>query len=244
MCRALCTCKGTEDMSYEFLETERTKNIAVVTLKRAEKRNALSIAVRNELDACIASLEEDDAVSVIVLLTDGPVYCAGFDISEFQDRSPENIEAMDDSSERYHRRFAECTKPVVTGIQGPAMGGGFDLAVLCDVRIATEQAAFAHPEIKFGAPVLFGPLKETIGGGLARDLCLTGRTITAREALDIGLVSRITDAEKLKTACIDVAAQIAEAPMPTLKNVKGQIVASYGGWPEQGGTGDLFNNLR
>lgn len=124
------------------------------------------------------------------------------------------------------------------------MGGGFDLAVLCDIRIATEEAVFAHPEIKFGAPVLFGPLREIIGGGLARDLCLTGRKIDAEEAYRIGLVSKVVTADVLKQTCMEFAKQIAEAPMKTLQNVKGQIVRSYGGWEPQGGSGGLFDNMK
>ncbi|MCH7959686.1 MAG: enoyl-CoA hydratase/isomerase family protein [Candidatus Hydrogenedentes bacterium] len=231
-------------MAYEYLEVERDGNVAMVTLNRPDKRNALSIAVRDELDACVGEFEADDSVSVIVLLTNGKVYCAGFDTSEFMDRSPEHVQAMDESSERYHRRFAECTKPIVTGVQGPAMGGGFDLAVLCDIRIASKEAVFAHPEIKFGAPVLFGPLREIVGGGPARDLCLTGRKIDADEAYRIGLVSKVVEPDTLRQICLDFAKQIAEAPMKTLQNVKGQIVRSYGGWEPQGGSGGLFDNMK
>ena len=231
-------------MPYEYLEVEREENIAIVTLNRPDKRNALSIAVRDELDACVGEFEADDGVSAIILLTNGKVYCAGFDTSEFMDRSPEHVQAMDDSSERYHRRFAECTKPIVTGIQGPAMGGGFDLAVLCDIRIAASEAVFAHPEIKFGAPVLFGPLREIVGGGLARDLCLTGRKIDAEEAYRIGLVSKVVEPDALKQTCLEFAKQIAEAPMKTLQNVKSQIVRSYGGWESHGGSGGLFDNMK
>ena len=115
----------------------------------------------------------------------------------------------------------------VAAVNGPAMGGGLDLAVLCDVRVAADNAAFAHPEIKFGAPTLFGPLAEVIGGGLARDLCLTGRRIDAQEALRIGLVSSVVPLDRLLEEAMTVANSIAEAPLVTLRRVKGMIIHRY-----------------
>jgi len=102
-----------------------------------------------------------------------------------------------------------------------------DLAALCDVRVAADTAAFAHPEIKFGAPTLYGPLAEIIGGGLARDLCLTGRRIDAQEALRIGLVSAVVPAGSVLDEAVAVARSIAEAPLPTLRRVKAMIIARY-----------------
>ena len=116
------------------------------------------------------------------------------------------------------------------------MGGGFDIAVMADIRIATPQAVFAHPEIKFGAPILYGLLREMIGGGMARDICLTGRNIDAAEAHRIGLVSRVVEPERLLAECKQTAAQIAEAPPAALKALKKQIVNEAGGWKLKGET--------
>lgn len=229
-------------MPFEFLELERDGNIAIVSLNRPDKRNALSIALRYELDRALGELEEEDAILVVIVLGNGPVFCAGFDIGEFADRSPEHVEKLSDSSNRHHKRLAEFSKPLIAGIHGPAMGGGFDIAVLCDVRIASTAAVFAHPEIKFGANVLFGPLKEIIGGGLARDLALTGRKIDANEAYRIGLVSEVVAPGDLKETCLKTARTIAEAPMGSLKAVKRQIVDSYGGWRQGGPMEDLFGD--
>lgn len=226
-------------MGYELLEVERDGAVGVLRLNRAEKRNALNTALRDEIDACLVEMEADDAVCAALLLAKGPVFCAGFDTKEFAG-DPEQMRAVFESSDRYHRRVAEFAKPLVVGVQGPAMGGGFDLAVLCDIRIATGAAAFAHPELKFGAPALFGPLREIIGGGLARDLCLTGRVIDAEEAFRIGLVSQLVEPEALEETCLHTARTIAEAPLATLKAVKAQIVRSFGGWDTQGSAGDLF----
>ncbi len=210
-------------MSNELLLVERNDNIATVTLNRAEKRNALNTQLRNEISAALEELEDDDSVSVVVMTAAGPVFCAGFDTKEFETTPPAEVFAGE-SARRYHYRAQHFKKPLVAAINGPAMGGGFDLAVLCDVRIAAEEAAFGHPEIKFGAPTLFGPLAAVIGGGLARDLCLSGRRIDAQEALRIGLVSAVVPAERLLEEAKTFARTIAEAPAATLQGVKSSII--------------------
>ncbi|MEE8346949.1 MAG: enoyl-CoA hydratase/isomerase family protein [Dehalococcoidia bacterium] len=214
-------------MPYELLLTERRDKVALITLNRPDKRNALSIALRNEIDHCLGELAEDDGVSVVVIAGAGPVFCAGFDRDEFFVRESAHLEALMESTDRFHLRLINFPKPMVAAINGSAMGGGLDLAVFCDVRVAAENATFAHPEIKFGAPTLYGPLAETIGGGLARDLCLTGRRIDAQEALRIGLVSSVVPLDRLLDEAMAVANGIAEAPLVALKTVKGMIIDRY-----------------
>ena len=214
-------------MPYEMLVTERREKVAVLTLNRPDKRNALSIALRNEIDQCLRELEDDDAVSVVVVAGAGPVFCAGFDRNEFFVREPDHLKALMESTDSYHVRLINFPKPMVAAINGSAMGGGLDLAALCDVRLAAEGAVFAHPEIKFGAPTLYGPLAEIIGGGLARDLCLSGRRIDAQEALRIGLVSSVVPSHRLLDEAVAVATTIAEAPLVALKQVKRMIIDRY-----------------
>jgi len=227
---------------YEFLMLETREKAALVTLNRPNKRNALSIALRYQIDQCLAELEADDAVSVVVLAGAGPSFCAGFDRSEFFVQTPEHVQALQDSTDRFHLRLMNFAKPLVAAIHGPALGGGLDLAALCDVRICAENAVFAHPEIKFGAPTLYGPLAEVIGGGLARDLCLSGRRIDAQEALRIGLVSKVVPAERLQSEALALANTIAEAPLAALKTVKQMIIGRYC-WRYVTGE-DLFASLR
>ena len=214
-------------MAYQFLLYEKREKVALLTLNRPDKRNALSIALRNEIDQCLAEMEEDDSVSVVVIAGASPSFCAGFDKNEFFSQEPSHLKALLESTDRFHLRLMNFPKPMVAAINGPAMGGGLDLAVLCDVRIASENAAFSHPEIKFGAPTLFGPLAEIIGGGLARDLCLSGRRIDAQEAHRIGLVSSVVPLDRLLDEAMAVANSIAEAPLVTLKQVKGMIIDQY-----------------
>jgi enoyl-CoA hydratase/carnithine racemase len=230
-------------MTYEFLLCEKRDKVALITLNRPDKRNALSIALRNEIDQCLAEIEEDDSVSVVVITGAEPSFCAGFDRSEFFSQEPAHLKALVESTDRFHLRLINFPKPMVAAINGPAMGGGLDLAVLCDVRIASDNAAFSHPEIKFGAPTLFGPLAEIIGGGLARDLCLSGRRIDAQEAHHIGLVSSVVPLDRLLDEAMAVANSIAEAPVATLKAVKAMIIQTYS-WRYEEGAGEWFSQLR
>ena len=226
-------------MQYELLLCQTREKLAIVTLNRAEKRNALSIALRNEIEACLAELEADDAISAVVITGAGPVFCAGFDTTEFV---PDNIKAVEESSDRYHRRLAEFGKPLVAAVNGAALGGGLDLAVLCDIRVGADTATFAHPEIKFGAPVLFGPLREIIGGGLARELSLTGRRIDAQEALRIGLVNKVVPGDRVIEEAVSIAASIAEAPLAAIRATKRMVIETYA-WRMSEASG-LFSGLQ
>ena len=214
-------------MADRSVSLERAEGgIAVVTLDRPERRNALSIALRVELEQALRDLDADPEVRAVVLTGAPPAFSAGFDLDEFRD--PELAPEIFRSSASYHRAVWMFSKPLVAAVNGPALGGGFDLAVLCDLRIASEGAAFGHPEIKFGAPPLFTPLRWIVGDGIARDLCLTGRRIDAAEAASIGLVSRVVPAATLRAETLAVARQIAEAPQAALETTKRYLTGNAG----------------
>lgn len=126
------------------------------------------------------------------------------------------------SSDRYHRACTEFPLPLVAAVNGPALAGGFDLAVMCDIRVASETATFAHPEITFG-DVVYGPLHDLVGGAVARDLCLTGRVIDAVEAARVGLVSTVVPRDAVLHEARRIAAQIARAPRDVLLRTKAKI---------------------
>ena len=213
-------------MAYEFLAVQKKGQVAVVTLNRPEKRNALSIALRYEIDKCLKELEEDDEVSVVIITGSGLAFCAGFDLTEMRFEDPAHVKRFNESSNAYHTRLMNFKKPLIAAINGPALAGGLDLALLCDIRIAAEGASFAHPEIKFGSPVLFTALMDIIGGGLARELCLTGRSIYAAEALRIGLVNQLVPSGRLLEAAKETARTMAEAPRSGLEATKAMIIRS------------------
>jgi len=211
----------------DILLVERAGNVATLTLNRPEKRNALSDALRRALATALGDLAADDAISVAILTGAGPVFCAGFDLSEFQQEPG----AFDDpgiwqSGQLMHDALQSFPKPLVAAINGPALGGGFDVATQCDVRIAADTAVFGHPEIKFGAPTLYTNLSYIVGGGVARDLTLSGRRIDATEALRIGLVINVVPAIDLMAVTLAYAHEVAEAPLEALKAVKTAIVTA------------------
>jgi enoyl-CoA hydratase/carnithine racemase len=205
---------------------EAGEGIATLTLARPEKRNALSIGLRDEIHAVLSAWHDDPEVRVVILTGEGPAFSAGFDLDEFG--QGELARTIRHSSARYHRAVWMFPKPVVAAVNGPALGGGFDLALLCDLRVASSEAAFGHPEIKFGAPPLFTPLRWIVGDGIARDLCLTGRRVDADEAHRIGLVSRVVEPGRVLEEATDVGRMIAEAPQPALETAKRYMTGNPG----------------
>jgi len=198
--------------------------VATLTLARPGRRNALSIQMRDEITQQLDDWAADPAVRVVVLTGAGPTFCAGFDLGEFG--QPDLARRIKDSSRRYHLAVWHFPKPLVAAVNRPAMGGGMDLSVLCDCRIASSAAAFGHPEIKFGAAPLFTPLQWIVGLGNARELCPTGRRIDAAEALRIGLVTRVTEPAELLDDAMALARSIIEAPQVALEAAKRYLISS------------------
>ncbi len=200
--------------------------IAVLTLERPERRNALSIALRDEVTAHLERLAGDPELMVLVITGAGEVFCAGFDLREFDlaAADPAFADALWASSDRYHDAVAECPFVTIAAVNGPAIAGGFDLAVLCDLRIVATTARFAHPEYTFG-DVVYGPLHDLVGGALARDLCMTGRMLSADEALARGLVSAVVPPADLAAAALALAEQVARADRAALRRTKAKAIA-------------------
>jgi enoyl-CoA hydratase/carnithine racemase len=195
--------------------------IATLTLDRPERKNALSVELRDQLADALDQLATDEAVRVVVLTGAGNVFSAGFDLKEFETaiEDPAFGEQLWASSDRYHRTVLEFPLPIVAAVNGPAIAGGFDLAVMCDLRIASETATFSHPEVTFG-DVVYAPLHDLVGGAIARDLCFTGRKVDAAEALALHLVTRVVAPGELADAAFEVAQQIARAPRNLLIRTK------------------------
>jgi enoyl-CoA hydratase/carnithine racemase len=215
-------------MDYDTIDVQtREDKIGIITLNRPDKRNALSIQLREDITRCLAAWAGDQAVSLVVFTGAGPTFSAGFDLKEFS--QPDLLQEIFESSAVYHRKLWNFPKPTIAAINGPAMGGAFDLTTLCDIRICGTTAIFGHPEIKFGGPPLYTPLRWIIGSGLARDLCLTGRRIDAAEALRINLVSEVVaEGDDVLERGIAIGKTILEAPVEALKVVKGYLIGNPG----------------
>jgi enoyl-CoA hydratase/carnithine racemase len=221
-------------MSLISVQPADADGVAVLTLERPEKRNALSIAVRDEMSDALDELAAADTTRAVVITGTGEVFSAGFDLDEFA--ANELAARLWASSDRWHRTVLTFPLPTVAAVNGAALGGGFDLAVMCDVRICADIARFGHPEHRF-SQVVYGPLHDLVGGARARDLALTGRRVDATEALALGLVTRVVPAESLLGEAAELAREIAQAPRDVLLAMKAKINRRAG--VEPGATLDL-----
>ncbi len=197
------------------------EGVAQLTLDRAEKKNALSIALRDQVSDTLDGLAGDESVKVVVITGAGDVFSAGFDLREFE--QPELADELWASSDRFHATVLQFPLPLVAAVNGPALAGGFDLAVMCDIRVAADTARFAHPEITFG-DVVYGPLHDLVGGAVARELCFTGRVVRAEEARELGLVSAVVPGGELLAAVAGYTDAIVRAPRDVLLRTKAKVV--------------------
>jgi enoyl-CoA hydratase len=211
------------------LLVERLDGWAKLTLNRPDKRNALSIALRDEISDALDDIEADPSVKCVVFAGTGPVFSAGFDLSEFP-RALEDEQyarVLWGSSDRYHDRVLRFPLPTIAAVNGPALAGGFDLAVMCDLRIAATTARFAHPERSFG-DVVYGPLHDLVGGAVARDLAIGGRELDADEALAVHLVNQVVGPEELPAATHALVERVNVAPREILMRTKAKALARAG----------------
>jgi enoyl-CoA hydratase/carnithine racemase len=198
-----------------------TGGVARITLNRPEKKNALSIQLRDEFSDALDALGGDEAVKTVVVTGAGDVFSAGFDLKEFE--QPERADELWKSSDRWHATVLRFPLPLVAAVNGPALAGGFDLAVMCDIRVAADTARFAHPEITFG-DVVFGPLHDLVGGAVARELCFTGRVVEATEAKELGLVSSVVARGDLMAEVTRFSDHVVRAPRDVLLRTKAKAI--------------------
>jgi enoyl-CoA hydratase len=202
---------------------------ATLTLNRPEKRNALSVALRDAISDTLETLAGDAAVKCVVITGAGTVFSAGFDLSEFTRAADDDAFGRElwASSDRYHDTVLRFPLPTIAAINGPALAGGFDLAVLCDLRIASTTARFAHPERTFG-DVVYGPLHDLVGGAVARELTIGGRELDAREALAVHLVGEVVEPGELERATQAAVERVCAMPRDVLVRTKAKALRRAG----------------
>lgn len=198
--------------------------VSVITLNRPEKKNALSIALRDEVTALLRGLSADQSVKAVIITGRDGCFSAGFDLAEFAVTDSAHQQRLWESSDRFHHAIHRFPLPVIAAVDGIAYGGGFDLAVLADLRVATHRAIFAHPEARHG-PVVYAPLHDLVGGAIARELILTGRPVDAAEALRLHLVTEVTEVTELQARAFALARQITQAPRDVLVHNKRKFTA-------------------
>lgn len=217
-------------MSTQLVETRDCGDgVWLVRMNRPEARNALSIALRDKVSQLVELLGERDGVGALVLSGAGTTFSSGFDLGEFEQAAedPDFHARLWASSDRFHHSILRCPVPVICALNGPALAGGFDLATLCDLRVAQPGVWFARPEVDFGIP-LFEPLREIVGGALARELCLSSRRVELEEAARIGLVNLIAAPGSALDEATSMAAEIAARPHHVLRATKAKFVSATG----------------
>lgn len=208
--------------------------VATIVIDRPDKRNALTLEMWQQLDDALHRAESDDGVRVIVLRGAGDrAFAAGADIAEFRQRRsrPQDARRYNETTARTERTLAECSKPTIAAIRGACVGGGCELAVACDLRIADSTARFALTPARLGIvypPAATRRLIDVAGVATARRMLLTASALDADEALRVGLVSSVVAPEQLDDAVRDMAATICALSPTSLRGIK-QVIDIVGG---------------
>jgi enoyl-CoA hydratase len=202
----------------DLLSIERRDEVAIVTLRRPEKRNALSIELRQQLADAFGALSADDNVGCLVLTGAGSAFCSGMDTSQFGgDRA--NRERLVETSTVAFEAVGNCRRPIVGAVNGPALAGGFSLALLCDLRVASETAVFGYPELPRGIPPSYAAARAVLPATVAQELCLTGRLVRAPEAQKLGVVREVVRGDVVPRA-LALAERVAALPRKAILETK------------------------
>lgn len=208
-------------MTYEYLKIIRSGSIATLSINRPEALNALNSKLLIELKSAIESIAADESVYVIVLTGEGRAFVAGADIAEMKDMDPEGARGFAKLGLEVFRAIELMDKPSIAAVNGFALGGGCELAMSCDIRIASSKAKFGQPEVSLGVTPGFGGtnrLARLVGPAKAKELIFTGDVIDALEAERFGLVNSVTEPEILMEKAMELAEKIAS---------KGQLAVRY-----------------
>ena len=213
-------------MDLKYISFKREDNIGWIQFNRPEKMNALNPDVIRDLEAAVASCDEDDAIRVVVLKGNEKAFVAGADIEHMAKGDIKAAYALTDLTMRVQERLADLPKPTIAAISGYALGGGCEIALCCDFRIAAENAVLGQPEIGLGIIPGGGGtqrLPRLVGLGPATELILLGEMIKADRAQQIGLVNKVVPLDQLETQVEDLASKLMERPIWALRAAKTAI---------------------
>jgi len=216
-------------MSYEFILAERKGRVGVVTLNRPKQLNALNAKLMQELSAALYEFDGDAGIGAIVITGSEKAFAAGADIGAMKDYSFQDA-YLSDYITRDWEHIRRIRKPVIAAVAGYALGGGCELALMCDMVIAADNAKFGQPEINLGVmPGAGGTqrLPRAIGKAKAMDMCLTARNMDAQEAERSGIVSRVVPLDKLMQEAMAVAEKIAGYSLPVAMMIKESINRAF-----------------
>jgi enoyl-CoA hydratase len=215
-------------MAYENILVETRGRVALITLNRPKALNALSSGLFDDLNAALDTLEADEAIGCMILTGSEKAFAAGADIKEMQPFN--SVTAYMGDLITPWERVSRTRKPIVAAVAGYALGGGCELAMMCDFILAADTAKFGQPEINLGVmPGAGGTQRLTrfVGKSKAMDMCLTGRMMDAEEAERSGLVSRVVPADSLLDTALEVAEKIAAMSLPAVMMTKEAVNRAY-----------------
>ena len=225
-------------MAYEAITTDLSDGILTITLNRPEALNAFNTEQLRLLEQMLTEVAADPAIRAVVLTGAGErAFAAGADIREMAGLSPDGGLAFGRLGHAVTRAVEALPQPVVAAVNGFALGGGCELAIACDIRIASENAVFAQPEVSLGIPPGWGGsqrLPRLVGPGMAAEMILTGRRVAAAEALRIGLVNRVVPLPDLMPAAAELAATIAANGPVAVRAAKRLMALAFDGDPVVG----------
>ena len=214
---------------YETLIVESRETAGLIRLNRPERLNALNDQLARELEQALHAFDADPAIKAIVIIGTDKAFAAGADIGAMAEWDYQKVYADNYITSNWEA-VRHTRKPVIAAVSGYALGGGCELAMMCDMIIAADTAKFGQPEITIGTmPGLGGPqrLPRAVGKAKAMDMCLTGRMIDAAEAERAGLVSRVVPADRLLDEALAVAHKIATFSLPVIMRVKESVNRAY-----------------
>jgi enoyl-CoA hydratase len=216
-------------MTYENIDVTTDGKVATIQLDRPKALNALNSAMMAEVAKALSELQANEDIGCVILTGNDKAFAAGADIKEMQDNSYLDI-YKNDAFEENHCAIERFRKPIIAAVSGYALGGGCEIAMMCDIIIAADNAKFGQPEINLGViPGIGGTqrLTKAVGKAKAMDLCLTGRMMDAEEAERAGLVSRIVPLDELMDTAKEAAAKIAGQSQPIAMMAKEAINTSF-----------------
>src|SRR5579864_1164140 len=200
-------------MDFENLTRTQEGAVAIVTLNRPERRNALSLALMQELVRCLDEIGHDREIYAVILAAAGKVFCSGHDLSEMTGRNINEYRNIFDVCTQLMEKIQSIPQPVIAEVQGIATAAGCQLVAACDLAVASDQAAFATPGVKIGlfctTPMV--ALSRAVGRKRAFEMLVTGEMVDAKTAAEWGLVNRVAPAAELRSETHKLAARIAEA---------------------------------
>ncbi len=214
-----------DENNYQFINIDKKGKIAIIKFNRPEKKNALSEAMRAEIIDALESLKEEKRVKAVIFYGGEDFFSAGFDRDEVQAlvQGKGDYQHFIEANHLFHQTIFEFPKLLIAAVNGYALAGAFDLAVICHLRVASKGALFGHPEIRFGACPLFFPYMTLVGRGKALEITLNTGTretfLTAEDAYRLNIINKLVEKGEVLNAAINLAKQITQSPEYVVKQL-------------------------